>query len=510
MPEVCGHHPCTPCYQRFNRIETAADWGKYAVCGFCNEPSYKSKDTTDNNTNLTKQWEKQFFAYQLKQRKSMAAEISQLKQLLELKQVRDGMARVEAVDFQVALSKKWQRERDNMRDLIDQLQQQLEEARAEARELALQNANLEQQACNRTKIVIDQIPTSYSLDQVVTTFLESGKNLIFWENSPDMLLRMSGTDSQCCIAYLDNLAAAERIAKTWNGMVLEGRAVQANYSALGQRPSEMSTSSAKPNEAIMRSEAASGDVTAESSDLQTLCHLFNSLKEQGTDFRSVLCVWWLPQRLAFWNIDAYFASIVQLLECVTVDLNTQSVSMIRHEQLRTPHGWILFLFRLGQKSPERIAGLIRGIKVDGCSLNCDTFWSGQSLPALVKSFRDDWFEIPRTEQVRDLIAKARNIAFRHGPILCVWWFTEAFHRKRLDVLLAGARHWLLCENGFPKFEQLDTDEGTILFLFLTKNPQLKKVKKFITQIEAGGKHLTCEPYQKSSYIKDFIAKKYNL
>ncbi|CAJ0566444.1 unnamed protein product, partial [Mesorhabditis spiculigera] len=85
--------------------------------------------------------------------------------------------------------------------------QQLQQSKAEIKKLS-------EQMYNRTKIIIENIPMCYGHEEVIEQILSKGEHLIYWDESPDMMLRLHGEDVQRCVAYLDSVQAAEVEAST--------------------------------------------------------------------------------------------------------------------------------------------------------------------------------------------------------------------------------------------------------------------------------------------------------
>ncbi|CAJ0567272.1 unnamed protein product, partial [Mesorhabditis spiculigera] len=462
--DICGHNMCMECYNGLNSAETAEDWGKHAICRFCDDPWPKPKDSPEVRAFQLKLWERGFVAFLLQQRKDMDSEILALaarwqatiknpakreKALeAELKELRALMARKEAAHIgfmtqlgihkrfetvmkehanaanmlrivnkemisrlsaneknQTELSKKWQDEKEGMRSMIEQLNNQLnrvqEESQSRISELSKQlcgalaecqqllnqkEETTKNVSYNRTKIVIDKIPMSHSQDDVVSDFLENGENLIYWEDSPDMLLRMSGENSQCCIAYLDNIAAAEKVATKWDGAVLENQTITVSYTALSKR-----------------------------------------------------------------------------------------CPAIANEALKTA----------SEESPTK-------------------------PPKVVPTPHEPLPDTDNTRRVRNLLTSVEQGTYKGGQVICIWWLKNSFHDQKLETLFANVLHGLACDEGRLKFEQMDTPVGSMLFLFAKKKKSALTLVMEIRKMSFLDAAVKCELYQQSREVQDLLHDKFDI
>ncbi|CAJ0576357.1 unnamed protein product, partial [Mesorhabditis spiculigera] len=60
----------------------------------------------------------------------------------------------------------------------------------------------------RIRVKITNIPMDDTQEDVIKKWLDGGKHLIYWDESPDMFMRLLADDTQSCVAYLANEKAA--------------------------------------------------------------------------------------------------------------------------------------------------------------------------------------------------------------------------------------------------------------------------------------------------------------
>ncbi|CAJ0558143.1 unnamed protein product, partial [Mesorhabditis spiculigera] len=180
--------------------------------------------------------------------------------------------------------------------------QQLQQSKAEIKKLS-------EEMYNRTKIIIENIPMCYGHGEVIEQILFKGEHLIYWDESPDMMLRLHGEDVQRCVAYLDSVQAAEVKSSLYESKKLEVQSEDLIAERL-----------APPKQPIEASTLGLPDPS-------------NNLN--GTN-RRILCVTWLVEEVT----DAELLVIDPGLEPGFEMKNGRP----RTERLQTDHGIIGFIF----------------------------------------------------------------------------------------------------------------------------------------------------------------------
>ncbi|CAJ0567265.1 unnamed protein product, partial [Mesorhabditis spiculigera] len=87
----------------------------------------------------------------------------------------------------------------------------------------------------RIRVKITNIPMDDTQEDVIKKWLDGGKHLIYWDESPDMFMRLLADDTQSCVAYLANEEAALELKNRFHDSDVEGRKLQFDLEILKRK-----------------------------------------------------------------------------------------------------------------------------------------------------------------------------------------------------------------------------------------------------------------------------------